>query len=49
MTDELTSHQGKKQLYSCNSEKLLKNVNEEDTVVIIDLHTIMTDITDLIS
>ena len=48
MTDELTFCEERKQLYSCNSGELLKDVNEEDTVVIIDLHTVMTDLMKLI-
>ena len=48
MTGELISREGRKQLHSCNSGELLRDVDEEDTVVIIDLHIIMTDLIDLI-
>ena len=46
---ELTSWEERKQLYSCNSDELLRDVDEEDTVVIIDLHMTVMNITDLVS
>ena len=43
ITDELSSCEGKERLCSCNFRELLRNLNQEDTVIVINLYTLMID------
>ena len=44
----MTPH-AERALMSCKSDELLRNVNEEDTVIVINLHTVIMNTVTLIS